>query len=123
MSVYRWKRLPAFEAKLHSITESGLEEIARKANAATLTAVETLQEILCDLTQPTTIRMRAALGVLGVMATVNGALEKSLKHREADFELAQRFDGPSFTYDGNGNKYLPMGSPCPSTSSDSACSI
>jgi hypothetical protein len=105
MTIYRWSRQPEFEAELRSITSSGLEEVAKKMNAATLTAVETLQEVLCDMSQPTGIRVKAALGVLGVMPAINHALEKSLKHRAADFDLQKRFSGTPFTFDGNGNPY------------------
>lgn len=105
MTIYRWRRLPEFSAKLHSITNSGLEEIAKKLNATTLTAVETLQEVLCDMTQPAPTRIKAALGVLGVMSSVNGALEKSLQHRLADFDLAQRFEIGFLPYDAVGSGY------------------
>jgi len=106
MTLYRWQRLPEFESKLRTITNSGLEELAKKINVAALTAVETLQEILCDMHEPTTIRMKAATGVLNAMPKVNGALEKSLQHRAADFDLRKRFSGQTFTYDSHGN-------PCP----------
>ena len=102
MSVYRWKRLPAFEEKLNSITSSGMEQITKMLNATALTAIETLQEILCDLSQPVPTRMKAALGVLGVMSSVNGALEKGLQHRVGDFDLAQRFSSHGVTYDSHG---------------------
>jgi hypothetical protein len=105
MTIYRWQRLPEFEAKLNAITSSGLEEIAKKMNATTLTAVETLQEILCNMTEPSTTRMKAALGVLSAVASVNNMLEKSLKHRVADFDLQQRFSEQAFTFDGSGNRY------------------
>lgn len=91
MTIYRWKRLPEFEAKLSAITSSGLEEIAKTLNATALTAAETLQEILCDMTQPVPTRMKAALGVLNAMGSVNAALERGLQHRAGDFDLAQRF--------------------------------
>lgn len=100
MSIYRWRRLPAFEAKLNSITESGLEEIAKTLNATALTAAETLQEILCDLSQPVPIRLRAALGVLSALGPVNSALERGLQHRAGDFDLKHRFGG--ITYDQRG---------------------
>ncbi len=103
MTIYRWRRLPEFEAKLNAVTSSGLEEISKTLNATALTAVETLQEILCDLSQPVPIRMRAALGVLGAMPAVNGALEKGLRHRAADFDLTQRFGVQGYTYDSSGN--------------------
>lgn len=100
MTLYRWQRLPEFEAKLNLITSSGLEEIAKKLNATALTAVETLQEILCDMSQPIPVRMKAAIGVLNAMPAVNGALEKSLQHRVADFDLAHRFGGVTFNSGG-----------------------
>jgi hypothetical protein len=91
MTIYRWQRIPEFEAKLTSITSSGLEQVSKTLNSAALTAAETLQEILCDMSQPVPIRMRAALGVLGVLGPVNSALERGLQHRVGDFDLAQRF--------------------------------
>jgi transposase-like protein len=103
MTLYRWSRQPEFEAKLRSITSSGLEEVAKKMNATTLTAVETLQEILCDMTQPTGTRLKAALGVLAALPSVSSALEKGLQHRVADFDLNQRWSGKTFTFDSSGN--------------------
>lgn len=111
MTIYRWQRQPAFEAKLNSITSSGLEQISKMLNATALTAVETLQEVLCDMSQPTAIRMKAALGVLGVMSSVNGALEKSLQHRVADFDLSQRYSSQGYTYDSNGEPCNLAGAP------------
>ena len=104
MTIYRWQRLPEFEAKLNSIASSGLEEVAKKMNATTLTAVETLQEILCDMREPSAIRMKAALGVLSTVASVNNMLEKSQMHRIADFDLQERFVQQGWTYDRNGNR-------------------
>ena len=106
MTIWRWRKNPAFETRLNAITTSGLEEIAKHLNSAALTAVETVDEILCDLTQPTPIRLKAALGLLNTMASVNNALEKGLQHRVADFDVAQRFGGT--TYDHGGE-------PCPTT--------
>jgi hypothetical protein len=97
MTIYRWQQSPAFKAKLNSITSSGLEEIAKTLNATALTAVETLHEVLCDMSQPVPTRMKAALGVLGVMSSVNAALERGLQHRAGDFDLKHRFGG--ITYD------------------------
>jgi transposase len=102
MTVYRWQRLPAFEAKLNAVTSSGLQEIARTINAASLTAAETLQEILCDLSLPVSIRMKAAVAVLGTMSSVNSAVERGLQHRVADFDLTQRFNTQGNTYDQRG---------------------
>lgn len=105
MTIYRWQRLPEFDAKLNIIVSSGLEEIAKKMNATMLTAVETLQEILCDWREPSNTRMKAALGVLANASSINNMLEKSLKNRVADFDLKNRFSEQSFTYDSNGDKY------------------
>ena len=74
MTIYRWKRMPEFEAMVGSIALSGLEEIAKKMNATTLTAVETLQEILCNMNEPVSIRLKAAIGVLKNAASVNNML-------------------------------------------------
>ncbi|WP_047541379.1 hypothetical protein [Methylotenera versatilis] len=104
MTVYRWQKLPEFEAKLNSITTSGLEEIAKQMNATTLTAVQTLQEILCDMRLPSNTRLKAALGVLSTTASVNSMLEKSLIHRMADFDLKNQFKNQSISFDSNGNK-------------------
>jgi hypothetical protein len=109
MSIYRWRRLPAFEAKLHAITSSGLEEISKTLNATALTAVETLQEVLCDMSQPVPIRMRAALGVLSALGPVNAALERGLQHRAGDFDLTQRFNLQGHTYEATGEAYKGSG--------------
>ena len=46
--------------------------------------------------------MKAALGVLSAMGPVNGALEKGLQHRTADFDLKQRWNSQGHTYDESG---------------------
>lgn len=102
MTIYRWQRIPEFEARLSSIANSGLEEIAKNMNAAALTAIETLQEVMCDMREPTNMRVKAALGVLNVMSAINGTLEKGLRHRVGDFDMRQRW-GPRFALDENGN--------------------
>lgn len=107
MTLYRWQKQPEFNSKLNFVAHSGLDEIAKKMNATTITAIETLQEVLCDMREPSSVRIKAALGVLSAMASVNGALEKGLKHRVADFDLKHRFTDQSFTYDMNGNPCQP----------------
>ena len=102
MTLYRWEKLPEFESKLNSINSSGLEEIAKMTNAATLTALETLQDILCRLDEPRSTQIKVALGVLKVMPSVNCALEKALEHRVGDFDLDKRWDIGS-RFDGSGN--------------------
>lgn len=106
MTLYRWQRLPEFEQTLHAIAYSGLDEIAKKVNVATLTAIETVQEILCNMAEPTDVRLKAAMVALKAMPLINGALEKSMERRSGDFDTQQRFSGPAFTYDSNGQ-------PCP----------
>lgn len=108
MTLYRWQKLPEFNSKLNYLANSGLEEIAKKMNATTVTAIETLQEVLCDMREPSSVRIKAALGVLNAMASVNGALEKGLKHRVADFDLKHRFDEQVLTYDMNENPSQPL---------------
>lgn len=103
MTLYRWQKQPEFYSKLNFIAHSGLEEIAKKINATTVTAIETLQEVLCDMREPSSVRIKAAIGVLNAMPSVNSALEKSLKHRAADFDLRERWDDIGFSYDINGD--------------------
>ncbi|MDV6341122.1 phBC6A51 family helix-turn-helix protein [Nitrosomonas sp. Is24] len=103
MTLYRWQKLPEFNSKLNYLANSGLEEIAKKMNATTITAIETLQEVLCDMREPSSVRIKAALGVLNAMASVNGALEKGLKHRVADFDLRERWGDMGYSYDQNGD--------------------
>ncbi len=104
MTLYRWQRLPAFSSKLNSITSSGLEEITKKMNASALTALEVLQDILCDMSLPKTLQIKAALGVLNAMSSVNGALERGLKHRIGDFDPQERWNtNQTFTYDAAGS--------------------
>jgi hypothetical protein len=104
MTLWRWRRQPEFSSRLESVASSGLEELARKLNALSLTSVETLQEVLCQMTLPASTRMKAALGVLGVVASVNAALERGLQHRVGDFDLEKRWDGPTFTYNADGRR-------------------
>ena len=103
MTLYRWQKQPEFNSKLNFIAHSGLEEIAKKMNATTVTAIETLQEAMCDMREPSTVRIKAAIGVLNAMPSVNGALEKGLKHRVADFDLRERWNDIGFSYDINGD--------------------
>jgi hypothetical protein len=105
MTLWRWGKQAEFQSKLNSVANSGLAEVARTINAASLTAAETLQEILCDLSLPTNTRMRAALGVLGAMSSVNSALERGLQHRVADFDLNQRWNNQvGNTYESSGSQ-------------------
>lgn len=107
MTLYRWQKQPQFNSKLNYIANSGLEELAKKMNAATITAIETLQETMCHLGVPLATRMKAAQIILNNTSSVNSMLEKAIKHRAADFDLKQRWEnGPSF--DGGGNPIQKM---------------
>ena len=102
MTLYRWEKLPEFESKLNYVANSGLEEVSKKMNAATITAIETLQESMFNLGTPLATSMKAAQIILNNTSSVNSMLEKALKHRAADFDLKDRWEnGPS--YDGGGN--------------------
>ncbi len=103
MTVFRWKNTPAFRSRLELVTNSGLESLAKKVNATAITAIETLQETLCNMALPDQIRVKAALGVLNAMGSVNAALSRRLHDGVADFELSTRFDGPVFSHDSAGN--------------------
>ena len=103
MTLYRWQKNPEFESVLRNTSFSGLEEIAKKMNVTTITAIETLQEFLCNMGESNNVRLKAALGVLGAMASVNNALDKSLKHRAADFSREYYVDHfNTTTYDSAG---------------------
>lgn len=90
MTISRWQKNPNFESQLTSITRSGLEQTAKMLNAASLTAAETLQEILCDMTQPTAIRLKAALGVLSTLPSISSSLQRDV-YNMSDFDLRQRW--------------------------------
>jgi hypothetical protein len=100
MTLWRWQRLPEFEDTLNSVSHSGLDELARKINIAALTAVETIQEIQCDMREPSSTRLKAAAIALRAMPGVNTALTNA--HPSADFDTRKRTTGPAFTYDGQG---------------------
>lgn len=103
MTIHRWYRLPEFtdELKAVSTSETGLEATARMLNAAGLTAVETAQEIMCCMSQPVEIRLKAAQVVLRALVPANAAIERGLKHRFVDFNLEDRW-GTGNTFDGAG---------------------
>jgi transcriptional regulator with XRE-family HTH domain len=100
ITLSRWEKNPQFESQLTSITRSGLEQTAKMLNAASLTAAETLQEILCDMTQPVTIRLKAALGVLHVTPAISLSLQRDL-YQVSDFDLKHR-GGTQYTYNSQG---------------------
>lgn len=100
ITLSRWEKNPHFESQLTSITRSGLEQTAKMLNAASLTAAETLQEILCDMTQPVTIRLKAALGVLNVTPAISSSLQRDL-YQASDFDLKHR-GGTQYTYNSQG---------------------
>ncbi len=110
MTISRWHNSPVFNSQLASITNSGLEQTAKMLNAASLTAAETLQEILCDMSQPATVRLKASLGVLSIMPSINASLQRNV-YQQVDFDLKQRW-GSQCTYNAQGeliNKDSPNG--------------
>lgn len=107
MTLHRWEQLPSFQTQLATVHASGLAAIARLTNAATLTAIETVQECLCDMREPASVRTRVALSFLRTFPAVNATLENGLKHRVADFHLADRFKGGN-TFDSRGYSLLDL---------------
>lgn len=103
MTLYRWKKIPAFEQKLTAISYSGLKEIAKKMNATTVTAIEILQEVMCDMRNSKEIQVKVALGVLNAMPKVNNALEMASLYKTADFDMQKRFDNQGYSFDVDGN--------------------
>lgn len=105
MTIYRWGNLPAFQTQLKTInaSETGLEVTARRLSAAALTAVETCQEVMCNMLEPVELRLKAAQIALRAMPSNHAAIEKALLHRWSDFELSRRFEGGS-TYDSAGRE-------------------
>ena len=110
MTIFRWKQSPAFRSRLERVSNSGLEEIAKKLQALSLTAVETLQESLCDMSLPVHLRAKVALGVLGSLGSVNAVLTKRLPDGAGDFELEHRFKGPALSYDSQGERIFRVAS-------------
>lgn len=100
ITLSRWGKNPHFESQLTSITRSGLEQTAKMLNAASLTAAETLQEILCDTTQPIPIRLKAALGVLNVTPAISSLLKRDA-YQVTDFDLKYRW-ATQYTYNSQG---------------------
>jgi hypothetical protein len=74
-------------------------------NAASLAAIETAQEVMCNMREPVELRLSAAKIVLTAMPPTTAALEKALRHRLADFSLEERFERGS-TYDSAGHEIL-----------------
>lgn len=103
MTIHRWYRLPAFATQLRSVTasETGLEATTRMLNAAGLTAVETAQEVMCNMMQPVELRLKAAQAILRALVPANAAIERGLKHRQVDFTLDDRW-GTGSTFDAAG---------------------
>jgi hypothetical protein len=103
MTVYRWQRDPIFQSQLEALHASGLEATAKKVHIAGLTAAETLQEYLNDMTQPAETRAKFAIGVLRAYPALQAALAKGIRSRMADFDLEERWDMSLSTFDSNGN--------------------
>jgi hypothetical protein len=101
MTIWRWRtQNPEFESRLNAVAASGLQEVGKQINRTALAAIEVLQGLLGDMTQPTSVQIKVALGVLNSMPSVNAAIDKALLHRAADFDPEQRWDNQvGQTYD------------------------
>lgn len=104
MTIYRWEQSPIFQTELASTIEaSGLEETARKLHIAGITAAETIQEFLNNMSHPSEVRAKFAVGVLRAYPAFQSAIEKGLRHRIGDFSLDERWTLNHATYDSHGN--------------------
>ncbi len=100
MTIWRWRQSEEFESRLNAVAASGLQEVGKQINRTALVAVEVLQQLLGDLTQPTSVQIKVALGVLNSMPSINAAIDKALLHRAADFDPEQRWNSQAgHTYD------------------------
>jgi len=59
------------------------------------------------MTLPVALRVKASIGVLGAMGSVNAALSKRLQDGAADFDSRTRFAGPTFSYGADGELIQP----------------
>lgn len=109
VTVSRWQQSPAFKAKLNEITSSGLQEVGKQINRTALVAVEVLHQLLGDMTQPTNVQIKVALGILNSMPSINAAIDKALLHRAADFDPEQRWSSQGCTYNQHGEPCDPSG--------------
>lgn len=108
MTIWRWRtQNPEFESRLNAVAASGLQEVGKQINRTALVAVEVLQQLLGDMTQPTSVQVKVALGVLNSMPNINAAIEKGLLHRAADFDPERHWDnevGPIYEAVGQSGK-------------------
>ena len=103
MTLYRWEQSPNFQNELAtSIESSGLKETARKLHIAGITAAETIQEFLNNMSHPAEVRAKFAVGVLRAYPAFQSAIEKGLRNRVGDFNLDERWLSHA-TYDSHGN--------------------
>lgn len=83
MTLYRWKQNELFSAELNRATTSYIMEFTEKLNFSAMAAIDTLNEIMNDLREPSTHRGKIALGVLKNLPRIQSALAKT-SYRAAD---------------------------------------
>ncbi len=79
MTIYRWKRQEVFNQELRRIAYFGLEDFSKKLNESAVTAIETLQEVMNDLREPSTHRSKVALGIINALPKMQEALSRSVQ--------------------------------------------
>lgn len=63
----RWSTKPAFQAATQKAQNAALTEVTRKLAGAGTEAVDTLLEVMRNKSNPPGVRVRASLGILGMM--------------------------------------------------------
>jgi hypothetical protein len=76
MTVYRWKQNELFSSELNRLTTNYVKEFSEKLNYSAMTAVDTLNEIMNDLREPSMHRGKVALGLLRSLPHIQSALAK-----------------------------------------------
>jgi hypothetical protein len=109
MTIWRWRQSEEFESRLNAVAASGLQEVGKQINQTALVAVAVLQQLLGDMTQPTNVQIKVALGVLNSMPNINAAIDKALLHRAADFDPESVWSSQGCTYNQHGEPCDPSG--------------
>lgn len=102
MTIYRWKRQDEFNQELRRIAYCGLEDFSKKLNECAVTALDTLQEVMNDLREPSTHRSKVALGIINAMPKVHDALSRSVRYsgESVVMEAASETVPVTFEHDG-----------------------
>ncbi len=89
-TIYTWMKLSEFRAAVAEIRDAMLGAAVGKLSEATTTAVETLQALLAD--EESSIRLRAATGLLDALVKVREFSELALRVAEIEERLAEQED-------------------------------